>query len=377
VEERSSLEHPPLGLVIVIAAILSLRTTLSLLTEIVARQLWSVGVIDSSLEVVVLAVQAWAGWAILRRRHARLAVGCYAATVMLAALVAAITAQSYAWLFASVFELLGPPVFVIAASRWFLVTSLSTSRERAAGGVLLAIGLNAYLSVTIQLIQSASRFLHGDAIRVAFSMLGTVIILGIGTFAFIAGVRIAQGRNARRMLLLYVVLGVAGRVALDAIFTGLAIGVYGGFDAAVMVPRYVETAGAIALPLILWAYAKPELDGVNDARGGAALPWAALWIAPILIAQCFDAPELGLRIGGWSAAAIAVGCGLLAIGFVAAAAATLRNRRSLGFWITSLVLASLLLGYGWRVSDVTEFLPLSMLIAIAAVGAWLHRGKHP
>jgi len=351
-------------------------------------------------QLAVTTLQILAAWLIIRGRYSRIACGVYALALVGLVILAIVWMDDHEAMVrpfveqntglrgqvALAINMLGPPLFVFVVPRLFGVRTLTSSRARAAGGVLIALAFTAYLDAALQLVDSLRTMTSVDASDVLGLGIWPLMWLAIATCGLIAGLRLVSGRPARKAMLTYVIVAIGLRLVLDAIAVIYLLTTTEGAMRFKFVIAYraAVLVGAVVSPLVLWRYAKPELEEGVSVRGDGALVWAALWLAPLFIARCLLLPDLDVVFGERSIIAAIVCCAALAILYTVAAIRTLRDESSRGLWIVAALVAAALLALAiYTTLDIDErrmvyqvqalwFVPL--LVAIPATIAWL-RGR--
>jgi hypothetical protein len=375
------LEHPPLGLVLMLAAAVMLPQYAGIAV--------SVGELDSwheqlgsvlMLELATLALQVATGAAIAWRWHARPIFAVYAAMTCAVAIVGVHATDDGAGQAAALaVESIGWPVIVLGVSWW-----LPLVRERGASevaAVLIAVGVSGLIGTGLTTSEDALMFAHSHAWGgwLAQALLPATGIAS-AVLAILAGLRLTRGRF---LAYLFVTIGVRAVWVLFTIGYGLVIGEYGSRRGMIFEMQIVGFATSIISPLALWAYASDQLDGSGRAAP-KVLAWTLLGFAPVLLARCFlisDLTHLGGTTVGWT---VAIGCAVLAIVLAAAALATLREAPIARPLAALAAIAALAVGaiavIGYYAAPHEHlvrrpFGALGLLLGVAVTMAWLQRRR--
>ena len=376
---------------LVISALQTLPTALALLATFMVYEVrWSQEAAVMFGQLGVTLLQIVAGVAIMWRRYARIACGAYA-IVMVAVIVFA-----FAWMpdlegaraqIAVVIEMIGPPLIVVVVP-WLFGVRPTGSPANAAGGVLIALAFSTFLTVPVSLVESVRLVDAARLAAVSRMSISYLVPLAIATCALIAGLRLIAGRPARTAMLVYLIVAIVARVALEVV-TMISISMSMSMESRILDRVIAQRApfmiSAIAIPVVLWAYVKPELQQRSTARGDLALVWGALWLAPLLAARCLVLPDLQ-PVTGTAPVVVAVACcALLAVLFALAAVPALRDQRAPLLWLGAAGVAAVLfvmtVYVTWDLDRLTANQLKSLvrldaiLIVIPATIAWLWRRR--
>lgn len=389
----SSLDQPALGLVFAIVALFGLPSAAAMFVQLV--------LIDRAFDAETAAIPAlMLGAALLalvtgiavawqwrsRRTWCAAYLACGAGLVVASIVVLGGERFGARETTVTILETLGGPLVVLAAPRLFGLRRIE--RAHALGGLLIAggiaIGIGEPLSLYDQIrILADAGASPGSWLSLVVS---TCVDIALLVFELVAGLRMLRGADGRRWLAAYVITALVGHAGLRAI---------GIIYLLVTSPATLGTQVAAATmaigmatstvrPLLFWFYAKREREPATGVD--AALPWIALWFAPVLFARCLLVDELR-ALGGDAAFPIVVLAAALGAANVRAARAGLRGQRAVQAWSIAAVCAALLLsaivylthvaGPAYGTSSRGVHGPFVLLFAVAAAAAWLARRVAP
>lgn len=372
------LEHPPLGLVLILAAAYVLPMYASMVVSVAELGSWHDSVSGVViLELATIALQVATGAAIAWRWHARPIFAAYAVCACVAAAVGACEmADGAATSAALAIETIGWPIVVLAAP-WCSDCKNERSADEVAA-VLLTLGVSGILGTALNTFQNVRMFAHADMSTGAW--VGQAILPAISVvsavLAILAGLRPTR---ARFLTYLLVTIGIHALWDIGATGLELATGDLGSHAHMVVWLSAAGFATSVITPLALWAYASDRLDGTGRARPHV-LAWCVLGFAPPLLARWLLVGDLTRLVGSSLAWTIALCCVALGILLAAAAIATLRQARparvlALGVAVLAVVIAGIaIVGFYVTSHDRFErapFGPLALLVATTAMLAWL------
>ncbi|HEU4615220.1 MAG TPA: hypothetical protein VFS15_24170 [Kofleriaceae bacterium] len=389
----SSLDQPALGLVFAIVALFGLPSAAAMFVQLVLLDrdlgidveiaVMPTLMLGATLLALVTGIAVAWQWR-SRRVWCAAYLACGAGLVVASTVVLGGEGFGARETTVAILETLGGPLVVLAAPRLFGLRRIE--RSHALGGLLIAsaiaigIGKPPSLYDRIHIFTATSASL-GSWITLAVT---TCVDIALLVFELVAGLRMLRGGDATRWLAAYVITALVagpGARAAGLIYLLVSSSATLGTQVAVATTA-IGMVTATVRPLLFWFYAKRERELEPAAGVDAALPWFALWFAPVLFARCLIVDELRV-LGGSVAFAIVVLAAVLGVANVRAARAGLRGERAVQAWTIAAVCAALLLAtivyfthtaaplYGTSSQGLNG--PFVMLFAVPTAAAWLAR----
>lgn len=379
-----ALKHPALGLAMLMLGLAGLPAALSAVAQVVildrgADLPWLSLVLPMFASVVVAALQAATGWAIMVGRRAGVLfalyiAACVALTVVLATVERGDDSLHPSLVLGIAIETLGFPVLIAIASLLYRGSELEESwsfSDVTAALLLIAVHTFVETSINITDLVHISREPSTTVESWAAMLIYPAVWLALGVVA-------ALGSRSKKGAQVYVIVTVAVTVVLAMVM--VAWNLIGDVDETVrkfmLISRIVGFI-SLGVPAALWWYTR---TAQVDARRGSRLPlWIALSYVPTLVARIGLSPEMAGQFGRPSAT-LFVGIGL-ALAFVLCAAGHTGLRRSpaVRIWgalaaLVSLVVNVVALVYVWRshmrLEAMGTLAPLGNLVASTIILAW-------
>lgn len=385
------LAHPPLGLVLVLVALHALPGQLTLFVSPAFSWSWQA----SGLLIVQLAttcVQLATGAAIISGHPgARALFTTYvlASIAIVASAVYVMHGEGLALRAGVAVETLGLPLLIALVPTLAQVETLSAERSRSdAAAALLVLGVAGLLAGLLYSVGQA-RMLARDHVSIEVWLgrsIPMVISLATGIAALIAGQRMqrAEPARARRALVVYMVIAIGGVVTLALLTIVFSV----VDDSQYKYTGYLIRVELIALvhaatPLAIWLYVRPALHSQPQGGVSQGFGWLLLVFVPTLVARVFMAGPLSAIISGAQTGLVLGLSVVLAIGNTLAATAILRGDPSArrrtqlaaALSLAILLVAIVLVEQTPLMSrpGASPLAPLMLLLAAAAVPAWLAR----
>jgi len=385
-----ALDQRALGLVFVMAALMSLPQTLSTFAQmlLIGDMQLPFGVWSMLLAAVVFGVvQLLVGFAVAWQWSSRRLWFAGLVACGLITIVAAWNVMSeelgVRTIIVALLETVGTPLLVVAAPYWFRLRRVTEAH--ALGGLLLVSGLSTAIGQPIMMFDQARMLtsMHAPPGTWLGGGVEHALTITIAIASLVAGWKLARHRPARRAVLAYVIISIGVHVLLTGAKL-IFLGPYEdhGIKAVVITSTLIYLPLSLIRPVAVWLYAKRELDS-STASVDAALPWIALWFVPPLIARCLLWEEFSIYAGDTLGFVLLAICLALGIVLLLAARDSLRDPGVWSPWLVvgafAAALVTVVVYLGHKSENTyshyadAAVAPVTLIFATALTAAWLRR----